>query len=359
MNHSKGNVISSILKVIDYTRGYKLILFVLLVLVPIYPSLFVFVYANNQYEFSRDDIDESSILGSYFSNDDWYGLEEDGELPMFESSDSFLSVNTILDDERDLTWTNEIVNYEVKFGDSISQIAYNFKVSNNSIYWANDFSRSQVIRPWDIIKIPPVSGLIHQVKKGDSIATIAKKYNVDKTKILSQNLLSLDDNLQVGEVIVVPWAIKKVKKPVYKNPPKQYASSKAGWYSFAKWGSKYVNAWGKYQLVWRKPKANFYWGNCTWYVAQYKNVNWQWNANAWLTNAKRKWHKTGSTPTLWSIVVFDGRWYNPRYGHVWIVTDIKWSDIIVSDMNYRKINEVTYRRVPINNRSIKWYIYID
>jgi hypothetical protein len=70
MNHSKGNVISSILKVIDYTRGYKLILFVLLVLVPIYPSLFVFVYANNQYEFSRDDIDESSILGSYFSNDD-------------------------------------------------------------------------------------------------------------------------------------------------------------------------------------------------------------------------------------------------------------------------------------------------
>jgi hypothetical protein len=66
---------------------------------------------------------------------------------MFESSDSFLSVNTILDDERDLTGTNEIVNYEVKFGDNISQIAYSFKVSNNSIYWANDFSRNHVIRP--------------------------------------------------------------------------------------------------------------------------------------------------------------------------------------------------------------------
>jgi surface antigen len=62
---------------------------------------------------------------------------------------------------------------------------------------------------------------------------------------------------------------------------------------------------------------------------------------------------------LWSIVVFDGRGYNPRYWHVGIVTDIKWSDIIVSDMNYRKINEVTYRRVPMNNRSIKGYIYID
>jgi surface antigen len=300
-------------------------------------------------------------LWSYIASDGSYVPDEEGsELPMFESSDSFLSVNTILDDERDLTWTNEIIDYEVKFGDTISGIAYSFKVSNNSIYWANDFSRNSVIRPWDVIKIPPVSGLIHQVKKGDTIGTIAKKYNVGETKILSQNLLSSDDTLKVWEVIVVPWAIKKVKKPVYKNPPKQYASKSSGWwYSFAKGGSKYVNAWWKYQLVWRKPKANFYWGNCTWYVAQYKNVNWQWNANQWLTNAQRKWHKTWSTPTLWSIVVFSGRWYNPRYGHVWIVTDIKWWDIIVSDMNYRKINEVTYRRVPINNRSIKWYIYID
>jgi hypothetical protein len=31
----------------------------------------------------------------------------------------------------------------------------------------------------------------------------------------------------------------------------------------------------------------------------------------------------------------------------------------VSDMNYRKINEVTYRKIPINDRAIQWYIYID
>jgi hypothetical protein len=33
--------------------------------------------------------------------------------------------------------------------------------------------------------------------------------------------------------------------------------------------------------------------------------------------------------------------------------------IIVSDMNYRRINEVTYRKVPINDRSIDGYIYVD
>ncbi|USN59548.1 MAG: LysM peptidoglycan-binding domain-containing protein [Candidatus Peribacteria bacterium] len=47
----------------------------------------------------------------------------------------------------------------------MSTIAYRFKVSNNSIYWANDFSKNVVIHPGQKIKIPPVSGLIHQVKK--------------------------------------------------------------------------------------------------------------------------------------------------------------------------------------------------
>jgi surface antigen len=52
-------------------------------------------------------------------------------------------------------------------------------------------------------------------------------------------------------------------------------------------------------------------------------------------------------------VVLDGTGYNPRYGHVAIVMDIKESHIIVSDMNYRKINEVTYRKIPINDRAIQ------
>jgi hypothetical protein len=28
-------------------------------------------------------------------------------------------------------------------------------------------------------------------------------------------------------------------------------------------------------------------------------------------------------------------------------------------MNYRRLYEVTYRKIPINDRAIKWYIYVD
>ena len=68
---------------------------------------------------------------------------------------------------------------------------------------------------------------------------------------------------------------------------------------------------------------------------------------------------TWSTPQLWAIVQFSGRWYNPIYGHVWIVVGINWGNIIVSDMNYRRINETTTRQVPIWDASIDWYIYVD
>jgi len=343
---------------LKFTKSYIFVLIFVTFLMPFYPRFASIAYNNNQYDFIRNDIDESSIIGSFYA--DYDELYDDA--PILESADSFLSINNILDDERDLAWTNEIVEYEIQYWDSISSIAYDFKVSNNSIYWANDFSKSHIIHPWDIIKVPPISWLIHQIKSWDSISTIAKKYDVDSLKISEQNLLSLDEELSIWDVLVIPWAIKKVVKPVYKPVANKYKapSKTATDYGFSKYASSsYVNDQGSYKLVRRKPQHTFYWWNCTRYVWQYKDVNWWWNANQWIKNAQAKWRPTWNTPTLWSIIVFDWRGYNPRYWHVWIVMDIKWSDIIVSDMNYRRINEVTYRKIPIADRSIKWYIYVD
>ncbi|PZM83604.1 hypothetical protein DLH72_03605, partial [Candidatus Gracilibacteria bacterium] len=86
--------------------------------------------------------------------------------------------------------------------------------------------------------------------------------------------------------------------------------------------SEYSSDSGAYNLVWRKPKWSFAWGNCTWYVAQYKNVTWGGNANQWMRNAKAKGYATGSSPKIGSIVQFSGRGYNPIYGHVGIVINV-------------------------------------
>lgn len=328
---------------------------------PIYPVLASFVHDNTLTDFYRGDIDESTILESYL----W--VAEDGLV--VENKDSFLTVNTLVNNRRDVTWVSEVVMYDVKPWDSIARIAEKFWVTRNSILWANNLWSNSVIQPGDVLKVPPVSGVIHTVASGETLSTIAKKYGIDEKIIKQQNNIGEDSVVVKWKALVIPGAEKiEVIKPA---PPKVLATAKwtskisnswnsDGGYTFSWYAaSEYVSDGGSYELVKRKPQHTFYWGNCTWFVAQYKNVNWWGNAKDWLKNAANKWHDTGSTPTLGSIVVFFWKGYNPRYGHVWIVTEVSDSHIIVKDMNYRKLNEVTVRKVPKNDGAIKWYIYVD
>nr|MDD3720613.1 LysM peptidoglycan-binding domain-containing protein [Candidatus Gracilibacteria bacterium] len=348
-----------------YSLSYKIVLFFVVLIFPLYPVLASFVYDNSVVDFYRGDIDESSILSSYYGDD---GEGSNQDTVMFESEDgNFLSVNTILKGDRDLSGSNEIINYDVKNGDSIASIASKFGVSRNSIYWANNFSDNVVIHPGDKIKVPPVSGLIHEIKKGDTISTIAKKYGVDEEKILKQNLLTSEDPIKVGDELVIPGGIKEVipvikqsNKLLTKKSTKTTQKYAQTGYSYSNSSiAEYVEEEGEYILTKVSPQRSFYWGNCTRYVAQYKNVTWGGNAKDWLRNAEASGVATGTNPKSGAIVVFNGKGYNPRYGHVGIVTSVKGGNIIVKDMNYRALNEVTVRKVPVSDSSIKGYIYAD
>ena len=79
----------------------------------------------------------------------------------------------------------------------------------------------------------------------------------------------------------------------------------------------------------------------------------------WLRNARAKWHATWYQATPWAIIQFWGSWYNPRYGHVWIVKKVEGNELVIVDMNYRRINEITYRRISASDPSIQWYIYVN
>jgi surface antigen len=68
---------------------------------------------------------------------------------------------------------------------------------------------------------------------------------------------------------------------------------------------------------------------------------------------------TGTKPANGAIISLAGRGYNPYYGHVGIVVDIDGNDLIIKDMNYRRLNEVTVRRISMNDGAIRGYIYVD
>lgn len=337
-----------------HRSSYKVVLFSVIAIAPFYPSFFGMVYGNNTiYEFDRDNIDESSIIWSY--SEEW---DENNY-----SNASFLSVETSSNIKRDLAETNEIIKHIVKEGETYDTIASDFGISKDSIYWANDLSEEKTLEAWKELSIPPVSWLIYTVEDWDTLSKIAQEYKIDVEKIKAQNKVQ-DGEILKWIALILPGAEKKyVAPPPPPTPVAQTVRSKTTtWgYSFVKPAtSTYVApvSWG-YTLRRRQPQHTFYWGNCTRFVWQYKNVNWWGNANQWLRNARAKGHATWYQATPWAIIVFWGSWYNPRYGHVWIVKKVEWNELVVVDMNYRRLNEVTYRRISANSAWIMGYIYVD
>jgi murein DD-endopeptidase MepM/ murein hydrolase activator NlpD len=93
--------------------------------------------------------------------------------------------------------------YEVREGDTLSEIAKMFDVSVNTIRWANDFSGS--IQPGQKLVILPVTGVTHTVKYGGTIKDVADIYEAEVTEIALFNGLSATDELEPGQEIIVPY----------------------------------------------------------------------------------------------------------------------------------------------------------
>lgn len=104
---------------------------------------------------------------------------------------------------------SQVAEYTVQTGDLLSFIASDYGVSMNSIIWANQLRNADSISPGQVLKIPPVSGVIHQVKKGDTVALVAKKYGVEEIKIVEFNDLPQSGELQIGDDIIVPDGVIK------------------------------------------------------------------------------------------------------------------------------------------------------
>lgn len=120
---------------------------------------------------------------------------------------------TILPQNRPRT---DIVNYEVKGGDTISTIAESYNVTNDTILWANDIKDVSGIKPGQLLKIPPVTGILHKVGSGETLESVAKKYKADTQTIADFPGNSIDDSFSIkaGQELVIPNGSINVPAPV-------------------------------------------------------------------------------------------------------------------------------------------------
>ena len=98
----------------------------------------------------------------------------------------------------------EITEYAVEPGDSVSSIAKKFGISANTILWANNLSKSSIIKPGQKLVILPVSGVVHYVKPGDTLTGLAKTYKTEMDEIIAFNGISDAGEIYIGDILIIP-----------------------------------------------------------------------------------------------------------------------------------------------------------
>ncbi len=112
----------------------------------------------------------------------------------------------------------EILDYEVVSGDVLGSIADKFGVSVDTIKWVNNLKSDNLV-PGQVLRIPPVTGIVHKVKPGDTIYSVAKNYKTDAQKIVNfpgNDFADLDTfALSVGQTLIVPDGVAPAAAPLY------------------------------------------------------------------------------------------------------------------------------------------------
>jgi peptidoglycan DL-endopeptidase CwlO len=101
----------------------------------------------------------------------------------------------------------------------------------------------------------------------------------------------------------------------------------------------------------------FPWGQCTWYVASLRNVNWSGNAWEWAATARNAGRPEGMTPRVGSLVVFGpGHGYS-GFGHVaYVVAVQSGHSFTIDEGNFLGLGIIDQRHIGSLN-DVETFIY--
>lgn len=112
---------------------------------------------------------------------------------------------------------DKIIEYTVEAGDIVSAIAAKFGVDSDTIRWENNLASVNDIKPGQVLKILPVTGVSHKVTRGETIYSIATKYQANAQAVVDFPFNTFTDNetfaLAVGQVLIVPEGKKPNQVP--------------------------------------------------------------------------------------------------------------------------------------------------
>ena len=234
----------------------------------------------------------------------------------------------------------QIKVYETKPGDTLSFIAQQNGINQQTLMWANKLT-SEAIKPGWFLLIPPTDGVIYKANTNDTLPDLAKKYKADLDIIIAYNGLENAEDIDGGQILIIPdGQMPAPPKPKVALPSSQSGKVKPGGVT----KPAYVN---------NGTGHIFPWGYCTWYVASRVHIPWGGNAKNWLTNAKNSGALITNSAIPGALVVTTD---NRRWGHVAYVESVDDNGFTVSEMNYEKFGRVNTRWIPHGSKIIRGFI---
>jgi membrane-bound lytic murein transglycosylase D len=105
---------------------------------------------------------------------------------------------------------NRYSTYKVKPGDTLEEIAKNFKTTSSDLEQINSINDQDLIKTGEKLKVPSGNDdnktqkiVIHKVKRGDTLWSIANYFRVPLQKLLEWNSLSDPSYIQIGDRIKI------------------------------------------------------------------------------------------------------------------------------------------------------------
>ncbi len=137
---------------------------------------------------------------------------------------------------------SETLEYEVEEGDTLSSITQKFGISSDTIKWENNLTDVHKLKPGQILKILPVSGVSYKVVSGDSLESVAKKYSAEAQAIVDFPFNGVPDDfkLKVGQVLIIPDGSPPDKIPPRRPQPQYLAAGPASPAFSAPFGAKFI-----------------------------------------------------------------------------------------------------------------------
>jgi surface antigen len=226
----------------------------------------------------------------------------------------------------------------VQPGQTLATLAAVYHVPSSTIQWGNQLTPYVMPKTGSTLLIPPGPGALVEVQPGETPTGFAARLHLDPAVILDYNALSSNAPMLGGSYLQVPLS----RAP-----------------SGALIASYFVDAQNSVPSV--PPQVplhdGFPYGQCTYYVATRRAVNWSGNAINWWRAARSK-RPEGKVPIQGAIVVFNIGWV----GHVAYVEHVNLDGtFMISEMNYHADGggwgRVDYRTISVSDQSIVGFIY--